>query len=63
MVETVGEYGIFGLTLSTTHLDANQHFISGFATMQGKAIPNANLINTSLPYPLLFQKIHLFYDC
>jgi hypothetical protein len=22
---TVGEYGIFGLTLSTTHLDANQH--------------------------------------
>ncbi|VVH65590.1 Ferric siderophore transport system, periplasmic binding protein TonB [uncultured Gammaproteobacteria bacterium] len=45
--QTVGEYGIFGLTLSTTHLDANQHFISGFATMQGKAIPNANLINTS----------------
>jgi hypothetical protein len=38
--QTIGDYGIFDLVLSITHTHFNQHFISGFISTQGVAIPN-----------------------
>jgi hypothetical protein len=45
--QTADGCGIFDLTLSTTHFNFNQHFISDFVTTQGVTIPNAHLINNA----------------
>ncbi|AYQ57216.1 hypothetical protein MS2017_1531 [Bathymodiolus thermophilus thioautotrophic gill symbiont] len=47
--QTVGAYGIFNLILSTTRINKNNHFVPGFVTTQGVAIPNAYSINESNP--------------
>ena len=45
--QTVGDYGIFDLILSTTRFNPNEHFIPGFVTTQPVAIPNAHLLNAN----------------